>query len=49
MRGKKELLGILAIRISVLFVLVSLFAVLIFIGLNGLKVLNIGFLFEPPK
>jgi len=49
MRRKKELLGILAIRLSVLFVLVSLFAVLIFISLNGLKVLNIGFLLEPPK
>ncbi len=49
MRRKKESLGILAIRISVLFVLVSLFAILIFIVLNGLKVLSIGFLFEPPK
>ena len=49
MRKKKELFGILAIRISVLLVLVSLFAILVFVSLNGFKVLSIGFLFESPK
>lgn len=49
MRRKKEFFGILAIRLSVLLVLVSLFAILIFVSLNGFKVLSIGFLFESPK
>lgn len=49
MRRKKEFFGILAIRFSVLLVLVSLFAILIFVSLNGFKVLSIGFLFESPK
>lgn len=49
MRRKKELFGILAVRLSVLFVLVSLFALLVFVSLNGFKVLSIGFLSESPK
>jgi len=49
MREKKDFFGILAIRLSVLLVLVSLFAILVFVSLNGLKVLSIGFLFESPK
>ena len=49
MREKKDFFGILAIRLSVLLVLVSLFAILVFVSLNGFKVLSIGFLFESPK
>jgi len=49
MRKTKQLLGLLAIRISILIVLVSLFAILIFIAVRGFRVLDIGFLLQPPK
>ena len=49
MRKQKEFIGLLAVRISILFVITSLLAILIFISINGFKVLNLGFLFEAPK
>ncbi len=49
MRKQKELIGLLALRISILFVVISFLAILIFISIKGFKVLNIGFLLEVPK
>jgi phosphate transport system permease protein len=49
MRKVKEALGLLAVRFSVLFVVVSLFAILIFVLIRGFQVLNLGFLLGAPK
>ncbi|MCK4307724.1 phosphate ABC transporter permease PstA [candidate division WOR-3 bacterium] len=49
MRKQKELIGLLALRVSILFAVISFLAILIFISIKGFKVLNIGFLLEVPK
>ncbi|MCK4235190.1 phosphate ABC transporter permease PstA [candidate division WOR-3 bacterium] len=49
MRTKIEFLGLLALRISIFFVITSLLAILIFILVKGFRVLNIEFLLAAPK
>jgi len=49
MRKQKEIFGLLLVRFSVLFVLVSLFIILLFVAVRGFEVIDIGFLLEPPR
>ncbi|MBN1755078.1 phosphate ABC transporter permease PstA [bacterium] len=49
MRKTKETIGLLLVRLSVLVVLLSLFAILIFVILNGVKVIDLEFLTQPPR
>jgi phosphate transport system permease protein len=49
MRQQKEFVALLALRGSVIFVVASLLAVIVFILVKGLGILSIGFLFEVPK
>jgi len=49
MRKQKEFLGLLLVRFSVLFVLISLFIILMFVAVRGFEVIDIGFLLEPPR
>ncbi len=39
----------MAVRISILIVLVSLFAILMFVAVRGFRVLSVAFLLQPPK
>ena len=49
MRKQKEIFGLLLVRFSVLFVLISLFIILMFVAVRGFEVIDIGFLLEPPR
>jgi len=49
MRREKQILGLLAVRFSVLFVMFSLFLILVFVLVRGVRVIDLGFLLQPPK
>ena len=49
MRKQKEFLGLLGLRFSVVFAIVSLLAILIFVSIRGFQVINLEFLFQAPR
>ncbi len=49
MRQYKQIIGLLLVRLSLLVVLLALFSILIFIAVNGFKVINLSFLIERPR
>ncbi|MBN2542843.1 phosphate ABC transporter permease PstA [bacterium] len=49
MRKQKQIIGLLAVRLSILVALIALFSILVFVVLNGFKVLSLDFLTQFPK